>query len=419
MQVMKKILGVIKILGPGLLYAGAAIGVSHLVQSTKAGAMFNFDLVWILILANLLKYPFFEFAPRYALSTGRNLVQGYASIGRWALILFSALTLLTMFATQATVTVVTVGLIAYVFNINISLTALSFAILIIAMLVLLIGRFSLLDKIIKFIIVLLALSTVLALLAALGIEKEIKPEALANFDWFKHADIVFLIAFVGWMPAPLEVSVWSSTWNLEKIKELGYKPSLKNTLTEFKIGYIGTALMALGFLSMGALVMYGTGEQLSPNGTIFSEQLIRIYTTSLGGWAHWVVSIAAVTTMLSTTITVLDAYPRVLSAIFVELTGKPSKSEIKLYRIFLLVMVTGATLTIAYAAKSMAFMVTVATTMAFLTAPFLAWLNYRVVTDNHMPIENRPGLFLRVLSLVGIFFFAAFAVVYVYKFMSL
>jgi hypothetical protein len=29
-------------LGPGLLFAGAAIGVSHLVQSTKAGAEFGF-----------------------------------------------------------------------------------------------------------------------------------------------------------------------------------------------------------------------------------------------------------------------------------------------------------------------------------------------------------------------------------------
>ncbi len=27
----------LKVLGPGLLYAGAAVGVSHLVQSTRAG----------------------------------------------------------------------------------------------------------------------------------------------------------------------------------------------------------------------------------------------------------------------------------------------------------------------------------------------------------------------------------------------
>ena len=50
---MKKIL---RILGPGLLYAGAAVGVSHLVQSTRAGAMFNYDLIWVLIIANILSF---------------------------------------------------------------------------------------------------------------------------------------------------------------------------------------------------------------------------------------------------------------------------------------------------------------------------------------------------------------------------
>ena len=48
-----------KRLGPGLLFAGAAIGVSHLVQSTRAGADFGWGLLWALLLANLMKYPFF------------------------------------------------------------------------------------------------------------------------------------------------------------------------------------------------------------------------------------------------------------------------------------------------------------------------------------------------------------------------
>ena len=42
----------LRILGPGLLYAGAAIGVSHLVQSTRAGAMFNFDLSYTIGVTN-------------------------------------------------------------------------------------------------------------------------------------------------------------------------------------------------------------------------------------------------------------------------------------------------------------------------------------------------------------------------------
>jgi Mn2+/Fe2+ NRAMP family transporter len=51
---MKK--SILQTLGPGLLFAGAAIGVSHLVQSTKAGAEFGAGLIWALVLAHLCKY---------------------------------------------------------------------------------------------------------------------------------------------------------------------------------------------------------------------------------------------------------------------------------------------------------------------------------------------------------------------------
>ena len=53
-------MGWFKKLGPGIMFAGAAIGVSHLVQSTRAGADFGFGLIWALLLINLIKYPFFE-----------------------------------------------------------------------------------------------------------------------------------------------------------------------------------------------------------------------------------------------------------------------------------------------------------------------------------------------------------------------
>ena len=58
----------LKKLGPGLLFAGAAIGVSHLVQSTRAGADFGWGLLWALALSNLFKYPFFQLTRQLALS---------------------------------------------------------------------------------------------------------------------------------------------------------------------------------------------------------------------------------------------------------------------------------------------------------------------------------------------------------------
>jgi Mn2+/Fe2+ NRAMP family transporter len=63
-----------KAIGPGLLFAGAAVGVSHLVQSTRAGAGYGLALVVIVIAANVLKYPAFAFGPRYAAATGCSLL---------------------------------------------------------------------------------------------------------------------------------------------------------------------------------------------------------------------------------------------------------------------------------------------------------------------------------------------------------
>jgi Mn2+/Fe2+ NRAMP family transporter len=407
----------LKILGPGLLYAGAAVGVSHLVQSTRAGAMFNFDLVWVLLLANFLKYPFFEFGPRYAIATGKNLVDGYRSIGKWAVVLFAILTVASMFIIQAAVTVVTVSLLAFMLGWSIKLSTLSIIVLLISVLILLFGKYSLLDKLIKLVIVVLAVSTVVAVFAALGIEKVVNPDAITSFKWTKGADILFLISFVGWMPAPIDISVWSSLWNLAKVKELGYTPDLNSTLNEFRVGYIGTALLAVGFLALGALIMYGSGDEFSNKGTVFSEQLIRMYTTSIGKWSFWIISLAAFTTMFSTTITVLDAYPRVLNPIVKNLFPefwKKIKNKNSLIVFWLVLLVIGAWLMIAFGSKSMIHLITIATVISFLMAPLMAWLNLKVVTGKRMPVASRPGTFLRILSWTGIAFLVGFPIIYLY-----
>lgn len=406
-----------QVLGPGLLYAGAAIGVSHLVQSTRAGAMFNFDLVWVLLIANFLKYPFFEFGPRYVNATGNNLVDGYHKIGKWAVILFTIVTLGSMFAVMAAITAVTAGLLAFVLNISININFLCFLVLLTGFVIVIVGKYSFLDKLIKIVILLLAVSTIVAVFSALGIEKHISPDAINRFNWTDGAEVMFLIAFVGWMPAPIDVSVWSSVWSKAKIEEIGYTPKLKDVLLEFRVGYIGTALLAIAFLAMGGLVMYGTGNEFSSNGTEFAGQLITMYTSSLGNWAYWIVSIAATLTMISTTITVLDAYPRVLNPVIANSFPKLWKSiKNKQWFTFFwfVIIIVGAMIIIIYAAKSMGSIVAFATTLSFLTAPVIAWLNYRVVTDKHMPADKRPGVFLRTLSWIGIIFFTAFTFVYLY-----
>lgn len=54
----ERIKGILSTLGPGILFAGAAIGGSHLVQSTRAGANYGFNLAGLVVLILILKYPF-------------------------------------------------------------------------------------------------------------------------------------------------------------------------------------------------------------------------------------------------------------------------------------------------------------------------------------------------------------------------
>ncbi|NNK83101.1 MAG: divalent metal cation transporter, partial [Flavobacteriaceae bacterium] len=122
----------LKKLGPGLLFAGAAIGVSHLVQSTRAGADFGLGLIWALLLIHIFKYPFFQFGPRYAAATGETLLDGYKKLGKSVLILYFILNFATMFTIQAAVTIVTAGLAYQLFGITNNLVVWSSILLLIS-----------------------------------------------------------------------------------------------------------------------------------------------------------------------------------------------------------------------------------------------------------------------------------------------
>ncbi|NIW45161.1 MAG: divalent metal cation transporter, partial [Gammaproteobacteria bacterium] len=125
------------------------------------------------------------------------------------------------------------------------------------------------------------------------------------------AGITFLIALMGWMPIPIDAAAWHSLWTLERSKQTNHRSTLRESLLDFNIGYIGSAILALIFLGLGALVMFGAGVSFSSAGAAFAGQLIDLYTQTLGEWAHWIIVICAFTTMFSTTLTVTDSYPRV------------------------------------------------------------------------------------------------------------
>lgn len=402
---------IIRKLGPGLLFTGAAIGVSHLVQSTRAGAEFGWGLTWAVLAANLFKFPFFEFGPRYALATGESLLEGYRKQGLWVLVLFLLVTLLTVFTVQAAVTMVTAAIAQFMLPIGQSALTWSIIILGVSSIILAIGKYAALDGLIKWVIILLSASTIVALAAAFQVPDATQDFNLPTFNWGNKAHLAFLIALMGWMPAPIDLSVWHSIWSIEK-KQLCPDLSLRDCLLDFNIGYIGAAFLALAFLALGTLMMYYQGEAFPPQPAAFANKLISMYSQSLGGWAQYVIAIAALSAMFSTTITCLDAIPRVLA----RTTGiflPSAQNKPQLYWLFLLVVIAGALMLISVFTASLVGLVQLATILSFLTAPFFAVANYLLLTGKHTPQFAQPGIPLRILSWAGMAFLVGFCVLYI------
>ena len=398
---MKK--NIFKSLGPGLLFAGAAVGVSHLVQSTRAGADFGFGLLWVLLLATVFKYPFFQFGPRYAAATGETLLDGYKKLGKGVLAISFAISFLTMFIIQAAVTIVTAGLAINIFG-TFDLFTWSVLITISSMIILLVGKYKLLDGLMKYVILLLTICTLFAVIAAL-----LKNNQAFSFEQVipkGTIEITFLIAFLGWMPTSLDISIWQSIWSVEKEKISHQKITPKQAIFDFNVGYIGTIFLAACFLILGALVMHNSEQSFSNKGGVFAGQLIELYTKNLGNFAYVFIATAALTTMFSTTITALDASPRAMSKANELLF--PTKIKLN-YWFWIVVLSLGTFIILKYFSDNMGLMVKIGTILSFLTAPFYAILNYILITGKHTPKEHRPSIYLKILSICGIIFLVGFS----------
>lgn len=410
----------IRALGPGLVYAGAAVGVSHLVQSTRAGAEYGFSLLWAVLLAHVFKYPAFEAGSRYTYATGRSLVQGYAGMGVAARLLFGLITLGGMFIIMAAICLVTAGICESVFAFQWSPALWVAALLALCGGILAWGRYRMLDRSMRLVVLLLTLASLLALLMVFRHAHGVPQNAASlSPEWsWEAGPVLFLLALMGWMPAPIDLSAWQSVWIREKMQDQPWLP-WDGIRFDFHAGYIGACLLAVIFMSLGALILHPSGTPMPTGGAAFATRFINIFTDTIGAWIRPVIALAALATMFSTSLTVMDAYPRMLVELWqyrrgAETPALTSTSATQGYYAGLLAMAAGAMALVVGAQQAMTTMVDFATMLSFLTAPVLAALNYRLLQTAKLAPPYRLGPWMHAWHLLGLLFMVAFSLVFLY-----
>ena len=402
-----------KALGPGILVACAAIGGSHLVWSTRAGAEFGWSLLWLVLLANLLKFPFFFYGQRYAAATGESLLAGYKRLGIAYVWVFLTINILTGTINIAGVSMLSGALLAGYGITAISVPHLTVGLLITCGGLLLVGHYKLLDGLAKLIISALGISTILAVGLALPNQPDIVDGFVAPSP-YQWASFAFIISLLGWMPAPIDLSAWSSLWMFSREKQTGHVATIKESTIDFYIGYLAATVLAALFVALGALVMYGSGESFAEGGVGFSNQLVSLYTANIGEWSHLLILSAAFITMFSTSLTCLDGYPRSFAACSSLIKDLPPKKFQHIQNFWVILSVIFASFVVLLFAKSLLQLLSFAAIVSFITSPVLAYINYRVMSGENVPIEFRPGILLKPLSWAGIAFFTVMSLVYLY-----
>jgi Mn2+/Fe2+ NRAMP family transporter len=402
-----------RLAGPGLIFTGAAIGTSHLVQSTRAGAMFGLALVGVILLANFLKYPAYRYGIDFAHARGRSLLTGYRELGLWAVLLF-------LFALAPLVPIIwvalgaaTAGILTVLIGPIAPVPVLASSILLIATCLLLIGGYGILDRINSVLLAFLVLSTLLTTVMVLP---WVDWTTMVHFGWTGEVSaLIFIVALAGFMPNPTDVSVPLSLWKVEADHDLpeGRKATLQETRASFFWPYIVTAAMAVCFCIMGAGVMHRQGITPLADAPGFASQLISLYREALGPGPAFLAGIATLSVMLTTVIAGIDAYARTFAASRAILTGRDDVSYTKAeYAFFSLLFVTIAVAAIFTVLTDFTAFLDFVTTASFVIAPGVALLNHLVVTRCELPDAARPSTASRVQSWVAIIMMTGLAIAY-------
>ncbi|OEF23154.1 NRAMP family divalent metal transporter [Vibrio rumoiensis] len=410
-----KSVSLLRSLGPGIMMASAAVGGSHLVSSTQAGATYGWQLAILILLVNLFKYPFFRAGVQYTVGTGQSLVEGYRKMGIGYLWLFNVLNFISAFVNIAALLLFSSSLMGYFLPISLPMPVIAGGILFVCLAILVAGHFHALSTLSKIIMAVLVVTTVIAVMIAASNGAVAPADYVSPSPWTMAA-FGFLVIMMGWMPAPIEISCFNSLWLKSQSKE--QKVTARSALFDFNVGYIGTAILAIVFLSLGALVLNGSGEALQTSGIGFSHQLVSMYTSSIGEWSRYLIAVIAFFCIFGSTITCIDGYSRVLTESTLLLSNKTSDSDPKTAKKLLsgwMVVVSLLSFSvILFFTSSLMSMMHFAMILAFMTTPIFAVLNYLLVTRTQLPESLRYSRKMKWLAYVGFVYLFGFLAAFIW-----
>jgi Mn2+/Fe2+ NRAMP family transporter len=313
-----------RLVGPGLVWAAAAIGSGEVIIGTKVGAEYGYSFVWALWLGILLKWTIHRgvldltvLADQNVLDRWHRLRLGWVSSGYW-LVFF----LLTVAGLSGLLGLSAAGLNVLIPAVSADLWAVIVAVGTVALIFS--QRYQGFEKIMLGMCLVLVISVIGSVLLA-------RPNVVDVFgEWSTPSTLaagLLLLSLLGWGAGSgpdliLPYSTWvlekgRTDWSALRTQEMD-TPATGTTLERVRqiprvlrigridlgSGYIVTAFVASGFMIAGAALLNPKG--LVVDGPALIRTLSTILTDSYGDWAFGIFIFGVIAALLSTFLGVLD-----------------------------------------------------------------------------------------------------------------
>ena len=159
--------------------------------------------------------------------------------------------------------------------------------------------------------------------------------------------------------------------------------------------------------------MYGTDSIFPNSSALFANQVIKLYTESIGSWSYLIISIAGFSIMFGTCVAVFDGYARSASEC-IRLVQNQKDSNKTHYDILIWILVFGSLGIILLFGSKLKQLVDLATTISFMIAPMVALANYKLVSYPFLEKNAVPPAWLRKLAIGGIIYLIGFGLLFIY-----
>lgn len=420
-------------IGPGVLWALAALATGELLFTPRIGALYGYTLVWAMIVALGLKLVVTREIGRYSVATGRGLLTGFASLPgprRWAVWVIVVPQLVVAVAALAGIARAAGSALSLAVPLSVGL--LGSAVLVVSGTLVLVGHYAGVEWVARVIGLLLALGSILAaVLVGPDVAALTRGVVPGLPDKVKVADVLPWLGFLSNGAAGL---MWYSYWvRAKKVGVAGARKPIKDvhelsqedvarvrgwlrTMTlDSSLAVLGVALITVAFLILGA-------ELLRPAGIVPAEDDVAADLTTLfdkvfGQWGRWFMIVGIFSAFFTAVLTYQDGWKRMHVDGIRRLVDGTSASRRqwlqpdRLGTVLLVGLLGVIPLAVLAIVGNPVTLLTLAGSIEAVHIPVVAALTWWV-NRRELPTSLRPGRVGKGLLVLTVVFFGSFAVGY-------